>query len=265
MADKKLNLMLHTGGQHVTLDDVIEATTPEATDTWYPISHESLIDRVHQEMGKAGLVIKHSAHGLWKDGLRYFGMMEITDGQDNNDYSLVMGLRNSHDKSFPAAIALGAGVFVCDNLSFSGEVKLARRHTKNIERDLPEVIQKAMGRFSNLRNSQEKRIEAYKNTPMNDKEAHDFIVRAFMDGVIGQQRVRPVVDQWHNPNHSDFEERTMWSLFNDFTEVLKPRPRKGNNDNNNLLQLPAATQKLHLLADSQSGLILDIVKNEILG
>jgi hypothetical protein len=28
----------------------------------------------------------------------------------------VIGLRNSHDKSFPAAIAMGSSVFCCDNL-----------------------------------------------------------------------------------------------------------------------------------------------------
>jgi hypothetical protein len=33
----------------------------------------------------------------------------------------VLGLRNSHDKRFPAGLVGGSAVFVCDNLAFSGE------------------------------------------------------------------------------------------------------------------------------------------------
>ena len=56
----------------------------------------------------------------------------------SEDYCWVLGLRNSHDKTFPAGIVAGASVFVCDNLSFSGEIKFARKHTRFIVRDLPQ-------------------------------------------------------------------------------------------------------------------------------
>ncbi len=41
-------------------------------------------------------------------------------------------VRNSHDKTFPAGIVAGTQVPVCDNLSFAGEISLARKHTSNI-------------------------------------------------------------------------------------------------------------------------------------
>lgn len=44
----------------------------------------------------------------------------------------VLGLRNSPDKMFPAGIVAGASVFVCDNLSFSGVINLARKHPRFI-------------------------------------------------------------------------------------------------------------------------------------
>ena len=56
------------------------------------------------------------------------------------DYNTVIGLRNSHDKVISAGVACGSGVFVCDNLCFSGEVKLARKHTANILTDLPHLV-----------------------------------------------------------------------------------------------------------------------------
>jgi len=265
MSDKKLNLILHTGGQEAGYDEVLAVRTPDATDTWTPIPHKLLLDRVVEGMNTSGLQVVQMVHGLWKDGLRYFGLMEVTNGDDNDDYSLVVGLRNSHDKTFPASLALGSGVFVCDNLAFSGEIKLARRHTKFIERDLPQVVTTAIGRLSDLRFTQEKRIECYKDVELNDVQAHDFIIRSLDSGVIGSQRVKPVLEQWRTPNHEEFLPRNAWSLFNGFTEALKPRQRQGDRDNNNLHALPACTQKLHALMDVQCGLDLSVKKDETIG
>ena len=71
--------------------------------------------------------------------------MEILGHDHNEDYCWVLGLRNSHDKTFPTGIVAGASVFVCDNLSFSGEVKFARKHTRFIMRDLPMLTGRAVG------------------------------------------------------------------------------------------------------------------------
>lgn len=251
-----LNLCLHCGGQEVDFDDVLAVETPDATDTWHPVSHELLIDQVTGSMESAGLRVVDSVHGLWKDGDRYFGLMQVANGVEHEDYSLVVGLRNSHDKSFPAAIALGSGVFVCDNLAFSGEVKLARRHTKYIERDLPQVVADAIARLGQLRITQEERIEAYKATDIDDVAAHDFVIRSIDGKVIGPTRVKSVLNEWRKPQHDEFEPRTAWSLFNAFTEAMKPRRREGNRDNNNLITLPASTQRLHGLMDAQCGLIV---------
>jgi len=94
-----------------------------------------------------GLVVGTQAHSLSHGGLRYFGLMEVQRAESDEDYCWVLGLRNSHDKTFPAGITAGASVFVCDNLSFSGEVKLARKHTTHITRDLPRLVQSAVGKL----------------------------------------------------------------------------------------------------------------------
>ena len=47
------------------------------------------------------------------------------------------------------SLALGSQVLVCDNLSFFGEVVLTRRHTRFIERDLPDFVA-AFGRLQSL-------------------------------------------------------------------------------------------------------------------
>ena len=55
-------------------------------------------------------------------------------------YRYILGFRNDNRLRFPAGMVLGVGVFVCDNLCFSGEVQLRRKHTRYIKRDLPPMI-----------------------------------------------------------------------------------------------------------------------------
>jgi len=59
----------------------------------------------------------------------------------------VLGIRNSHDKTFPASLVDGALVFVCDNLSFSGEIRVTRKHTRFIRRDLVTLVQGPIGKL----------------------------------------------------------------------------------------------------------------------
>ena len=164
-------------------------------------------------------------------------------------HGLVVGLRNSHDKSCPASIALGAAVFCCDNLSFSGEVTLARRHTRYIERDLPRVVTTAIGNLVDMRQKQDRRIAQYKATELIDSQAHDLVVRALGASVVPATQVPKVLAEWRQPRHREFAEdgRTAWRLFNAFTEVLKGR---------NVAMLPRRTQALHGLLDASCGLPL---------
>lgn len=111
-----LNLILHCGGRHVAREIVAAAPTPPASMTWTPVPHHQLLEQVETTLVASGMCVRNQAHALWNDGLRYFGLLEVTNGEYHRDYGLVVGLRNSHDKSFPAAIALGSTVFVCDNL-----------------------------------------------------------------------------------------------------------------------------------------------------
>ncbi len=242
-----LDLCLHCGGRRVEREVVEQATTPPGSPTWVPVPHHRVLEEVETALYGAGLSTLNQSHALWGDGLRYFGLLEVSNGQSHDDYGLVIGLRNSHDKSFPASIALGSGVFICDNLSFSGEVTISRRHTRFIERDLPRVIHTAIGRLADLRGQQDDRIEAYKHTKLNDQAAHDLVIRAMDASVLPVTQLPAVLSEWRQPRHAEFsaDGRTAWRLFNAFTEAWKGR---------NLAALPRRSQALHGLFDAACGL-----------
>jgi hypothetical protein len=241
----KANLVLHCGAARSDREQVITSATPARTETWVPIAHGRLLEQVQTCLTGAGLHVVSEAHGLTRDAQRYFGLLQVANGTNPEDFGLVVGVRNSHDKSFPASLVLGASVFVCDNLSFSGEVKLARKHTAHIERDLPQLVGRAIGMLTALRRTQEERFAAYRRSELTDHQAHDLVIRALDAQVVPVTRLPEVLAEWRHPRHAEFRDgSTAWRLFNAFTEVLKGQ----------LDKLPRRTQALHGLLDGACGL-----------
>lgn len=114
----RCNLILHCGAHAVERRELSRVQTPGATETWQPIPHEEYVMQVERELPRHGLSVVQEAHALTHDGGRYFGLMQIQNGCSNPDYSWVLGLRNSHDKTLPAGLVAGSEVMVCDNLAF---------------------------------------------------------------------------------------------------------------------------------------------------
>ena len=223
--------------------EVARVSTPKPTETWTPIPHVTLIETVEDALRSTGLKIGNQVHSLSQEGDRYFGLTEVHGPHDPGDYTLVLGLRNSHDKTFPVGLVAGASVFVCDNLSFSGEVRLTRKHTVHLQRDLPQLVGRGVGQLMQLWVHQGERIDAYKNHRIREKAAHDLVIRSVDVGACTNRLIPQVLKEWREPSHPEFGDRTAWSLFNAFTEILK----------GNLPELPKRTEALHGLFDAQVG------------
>jgi hypothetical protein len=244
---KRVNLCLHCGAEKASREDVATTMTPLATPTWQPIPHIDLIERVEFALQTNHLQIVDQAHSLSHGGDRYFGLIHVRDRTTQpDDYAWVLGVRNSHDKRFPAGLVAGVTVFTCDNLSFHGEIKVIRKHTRFILRDLPSLVQGAVGRLMGSWHQQAERIEAYKHYRLTDERVHDLLVRSVDVGVVPNRDLPEVLAEWRNPRHEEFAPRNAWSLFNGYTEVLK----------GNLAELPRRTERLHGLLDLEVGVSL---------
>jgi hypothetical protein len=227
IVDKKkpvAGMLLHCGAELVDRPALFNVPTPRGTDTWFPLSHRALLEEVQTQLDTCGFTIGRESHALSHEGARYFGVMEVKEpGHDpaKRDYAWVVGLRNSHDKSFTAGLVAGTSVFTCDNLAFSGEVKISRKHTRFAYRDLRNLTARAVGRLGEKFRSLDNRIEAYRDEPVQDWVAHDLIIRAVDCRAITPMQVPDVVQEWREPSHREFRPRNLWSLFNAFTEVYK--------------------------------------------
>lgn len=237
-----LNLSLHTGARTVQRQQLQNVKTPARTATWVPVPHDRLVAGVIGALEANHLTVVNESHGLTRDGSRYFGLLQIDGGKStDDDFGTVIGVRNSHDKSFPAGLVVGGGVFVCDNLTFNGEIRLSRKHTIHLDRDLPQLVNRAMGQLADQRQKQEQRFITYKQTEFTDAQAHDLVVRSIDALVCPVTRIVEVLQEWREPRHPEFRAagKTAWRLFNAFSETLK----------GNLELLPKRTQALHGLMD----------------
>lgn len=217
--------------------------TPEGTRTHTPIAHSRLVDSVENALEASSFRIKKEQHAISHQANRYFGVFDL-DTQEGQGYGLSIGLRNSHDKRFPAGMVVGSRVFVCDNLAFSAEIQIARKHTRFINRDLDKLIYNAMGRLGAYRQHQQNRIESYRETNMTDMRVNDFLVRSVDAKVIPVSRITSVLEEWRRPRHQEFEPRNAWSLFNGYTEVMKRY---------NTADVAQRTIRLHGMMDSLCG------------
>lgn len=238
--------LLHCGAGKVDRSEVEQVTTPVGTETWYPLAHADLITEVETQLLSVGFTITRDVHALSHGGSRYFGIFELeTPGQAARDYSWIVGIRNSHDKTYPAGLVAGSKVFVCDNLAFTGEVRISRKHTKHAVRDLRHLTARAVGQLGDRFHQLDQRIDAYRHQRITDRQAHDVIVRALDCRALTCSQIPDVLDEWRKPRHQEFEPRNAWSLFNACTEVLKGA---------NPYAVVARSQALHGLFDGVVGL-----------
>src|SRR5437764_2542808 len=125
-------------------------------------------------------------HGVSEDSARYFGLLSLRSTYTG--YEDTVGLRNSHDRSFPVGIGFGSRVFVCDNMAFLADTVIKRKHTANLKRDLPGIIGELIEPLALHREAQQRTIHRYQHTGLTDQRADHAIMNMFREGVINQQR-----------------------------------------------------------------------------
>jgi hypothetical protein len=231
-----MGLMLHAGAREVSFEALRNVATPQGTTTHKPIAHSAVVDMVRYALGFYKHEIHDERHAVMPDGSNYFGLLTLDSPY--GDYGDVVGLRNSHDKSFPIGIAFGSTVFVCDNTAFIGEHVISRKHTAKAQRDLPGLVGEIVQPLVDVRKEQFARFDSYKLTPLADEMADHAIMEMFRRKIIGVKAIAHVLRQWTRPEH-DWGGKTAWRLFNATTFVLGGKA----------LEHPQLTSDMHAILD----------------
>jgi len=208
----------------VTRDLIRTVPVPAATKTYFPISHDNLIEQIEAACAQRGIEILERRYRLSRSGTQFVGSY-ILGGTEHvsPDFNLMLGFRNSTDKSMVAGLVSGARVIACDNGSFCGEIALERKHTRYIIRDLPILVGKAVDRFMTAAIDQRKTFDHWKTVDVTADQAALLAVNAAEHFAIPGNGILAIKREFVKPRHAEFlseGRHTAWTLFNAFTQYL---------------------------------------------
>ena len=215
-------LMTHCGARLVSQDELRDIAAPEPEGRWYPLPHGRVFDVTVGALERNGFSVKNTQLALSGNDARFFGTLDLSSDVCDG-VGLCVGIRNSVDKSFPIGFCCGERVFVCDNLAFSSQIEVARKHTRNAEEQFITGVESAVLGLHGYQIFAAKRVEGLQETVLKPERADSIILRAYRKDIVGARLLPRLCEEWEKPGHEEFQARTAWSLLNCFTEVLKDR------------------------------------------
>ena len=111
---------------------------------------------------------------------------------------------------------------MCHNLAFRGDFSpVLAKHSKHLS--LEDTLSIGVDRMQRNFEPMRKQVENWRAQQLSAASAKLTIYRAFIEGDLDVPRhlARRVHELYFNPQHEEFQPRTMWSLSNAFTSAFK--------------------------------------------
>lgn len=213
------NMVLHRGARQVTLDELAAVPVPAPTKRWYPLGHAAVLGRVKQTLVEFGYEVRRESLALTRNDARFFGTLDLAS-ELAEGVALSVGVRNSVDQSLPLGFCAGSRVFVCDNLAFSAELLVRRKHTRFGEQRFGEDIAAAVERLGGHLEIERSRIARMQSTTVPGDVAESYILRAFERGIVPPRHLAAAIREWRHPSFDQFRDGSFFSLLNCLTTVL---------------------------------------------
>jgi hypothetical protein len=240
-------LALDSGAKFATLDELRCVPEPEILGSrHYPLPHDVLRDTVVDSVKERGIEIREERIALSKNGLRYFGLLILDPGSAvSPDWTMALGIRGSLDQSFAASLVGGSQVFVCDNLAFTGEVRVSRKNTMYCRRDLPGRVESGLDRLLGEADRLAARYTTYRETAFMEPAVDRTLMRLVRSGGLPASKIPAILSEFESPSHEEHGRDTAWTFFNAVTETLK---------GSNAERLVGRTIRLHEAVDTEVAL-----------
>ena len=225
MVAAKTTLVCHRGAREVTREQLASVPCPEPQGRWRPVPFHQVLEYAERSLADAGYRVGKLALALSRRDERFFGTLTL-DCPVGSGADLAVGIRSSHDQSLALGWCCGQRVFVCDNLAFSSDRVISRKHTSHGAARYQEAIARAVSELADYREFESFRIRQMQRTELTDQQAESVLLRAFEAGIVGPRALPVAVSQWREPSFTDFAEtKNAWRLYNALTYALGRRAR----------------------------------------
>ena len=212
------------GNNKITRQELALIETPEATDTFKPIAHHTLVEQLAETLSFRHINVTSDEYVVSPDGMKMFGLLQLDATFLDCRFSI--GIRNAHDKSMRLGLVAGYNVLVCSNMSFQGDfTPVLAKHSKHF--DLQDALTIGVDRIQRNWQPLQHALETRRTTEISDDNARLMIYDAFLQGKFPIKLMKPVDQEYFNPSYEEFKPKTLWSLENSFTTAfkqLKPIP-----------------------------------------
>lgn len=204
----------------LTREQLALIPTPPGTTTHRPVPHIEVINALTETLGFRHIGIMKEEYAASRDGMKLFGVLDLETTMHGWRFSL--GIRNAHDKSTRLAMTVGYRVLMCENMAFHGDFSpVLAKHSKHFS--LVDAISLGIDRMQRSFEPMRQQVAQWRSSQLSDVQARLTIYRAFIQGELEVPRHlgQVVHQQYFQPQHEEFQPRTMWSLSNAFTSAFK--------------------------------------------
>jgi len=204
----------------ITRSELAQVPTPPSTTTHVPIPHAAVVEALVDTLSHRRISVVDEEFAVSKDGMEMFGVLDLATGFEGCRFAI--GVRNANNKRFRLACTVGLRVFVCHNLAFRGDFSpVLAKHSKHLS--LEDTLSIGVDRMQRNFEPMRQQVESWRAQQLSAAAAKLTIYRAFVEGELDVPKhlARKVHNLYFNPQHEEFQPRTMWSLSNAFTSAFK--------------------------------------------
>ena len=205
-------------------DRAMLATVPMRTDSYSPVSHSAIVSAIRDNAETNNLALISSRVYSNTSGSRVVGFMDIEDGSDFGSIhglKMMIGWRNSYDKSMSLAFVAGATVMICENGMISGDLMaFKRKHTGLIVTELQEKIQIGFDKMREDFGTLNVEVDVMKNYSLTPRQKAELLGVMYFENNLVTPNQLSIVKKELNESKV-FNEDNAWSLYNNVTESLK--------------------------------------------
>lgn len=225
-------LIVHAGARRIDRLALKDLPEPQQLGPRHqPVAHHRLVETLAAVLEDQHLHVKREEYAIYGDQAeRIFGVLDVESSNGLGQWSrpgqgFALGLRGANDRTMSLQIAVGARVFVCDNMAFAGDlIALRRRHTIGLA--LESELRDAVLRFKEQTVSLVEQTDRAKTVELTPDRAKALMHDQFIRGTLPVNRLAAVSKWYFDPPTTGAEDvseypRTLWSLVNAFTREMR--------------------------------------------
>jgi hypothetical protein len=203
----------------------LAAQVPIATNSYAPIPNSFFLNdvplRINQRENLSVVGSRTYTNLLGTQLVHFNDVIDNRRHGEQGEITMMLGSRNSYDKSRAAVLAAGATVMICSNGLFAGDMMtFKRKHTGSIAEELNTKVDEAIDSMVDGFNTILVEVEVMKNFDLTIRDKAEILgVIYFEKNMVTPNQLTIIKDELNNSPH--FRGNSLWDLYNNITESLK--------------------------------------------